>query len=60
MQKKCIRIVLITMFTLSDYPFYKTDDDLPKRPDPREDALSNPQSRRLLKAIEEKDDTDFN
>ena len=56
MYKKCIRIVLITMFTLSDYPFYKTDDDVTKRPHPEDDALSNPQHRRLLKSIEEEND----
>ena len=26
---------------------------MPKKPDPRDDALSNPQSRRLIKAMEE-------
>ena len=41
------------MFTLSNYPFYKTDDDVTKRPHPEDDALSNPQHRRLLKAMEE-------
>ncbi len=52
--------MIVTINLLSDFPFYRTDDDLPKRPDPRDDALSSPQSRRLLKAIEEKDDSDFN
>ena len=41
------------MFTLSDYPFYRTDDDVTKRPHPEDNALSNPQHRILLKAMEE-------
>ena len=32
---------------------YRTDDDVTKRPHPEDDALSNPQHRRLLKAMEE-------
>ena len=41
------------MLTLSDNPFYKKDDDVTKRPQPEDDALSNPQHRRLLNAMEE-------
>jgi len=41
------------MFTLSDYPFYKTDDDMTKRPHPEDEALSNTKHRRSLKAMEE-------
>ncbi len=41
---------------MSDYLFYKPDDDVTKRPHPQDDALSSPQSRRLLKLIEEKND----
>tara|TARA_Y100000589_G_C26583825_1_gene399497 strand:- start:146 stop:304 length:159 start_codon:yes stop_codon:yes gene_type:complete len=52
--------VIVTIKILSDYLFYKTDDDVTKRPHPDDDALSSPQSRRLLKAIEEKDDSDIN
>ena len=35
------------MFTLSNYSFYKTDDDVIRRAKPEDDALSNYQKRRL-------------